>query len=361
MEDGLKLLKDYTHQKHTEQLKMNNALGTLLDTTRLGKIYNESWENETWLRRNQVPYESLTYLLDAYSCLPHRPDMGFTFLWMSINNTYKKVFLKSSVIKNANDDNCIEQTLKELEGRLNHLVEYKGNQYSILKIIKMYVEKMPLKIYRFVANYILRGKTIESAGFPYKYHIRSYGTFKKHFRTLEGKIANTYFSGFSAICSPKMASDNSKVELQIDQNDEMKREKSRTIPNSLAKKLKILLQTRTVNIYKDIVKEDATTERVVVETLRIDNDYEFLNFVFRIILYSIRNNSFHGNIASRLNSKHVVGGSVNSSNYVFLLGHLFLTLFMYCSGELDIQDLAINLENLDLLDNPEQKDVPLQV
>lgn len=354
MENNLILLKDYTHEKHTEQLKANNALGTLLDTTRLRKIYNEAWGNETWLSRNQAPYESVTYLLDAYSCLPHRPDMGFTFLWMSINNTYKKVFLKSSVIAPANDDNCIKQTIIELESRLNQVVEYNGNQYTILKIIEMYVEKMPPKIYRFVANYILRGKTIESAGFPYKYHFRSYGTFKNHFRTLESKIVNTYFAGFSAICSPKMSSDNSKVELQIDQSDEMKREKSRTIPNSLAKKLEILLQTRSVDIYKDTEKEDGTKERVVVETLRIDTDYEFLNFVFRIILYAIRNNSFHGNIASRLNSKHVVGGSVNSSNYIFLLGHLFLTLFMYCSGEIDIQDLAINLENFELLDNPNQ-------
>lgn len=351
MEDSLKLLKDYTHQKHTEQLKAKDALGTLLDTTRLRRIYNEAWENEAWLRSNQVPYESLTYLLDAYSCLPQRPDMGFAFLWMSINNSYKKVFLKSSVIAPANDDPCIKQTITELESRLNHVVEYNGNQYTILKIIEMYIEKMPLKTYRFIANYILKGKTIQSAGFPYKYHIRSFVTFKKHFPSLESKIANTYSAGFTAICSPKMAPDNSKVELHIDQNDEMKRKKSRTIPNSLAKKLKTLLQTRKVDIYKDTEEEDGTKERVPVETLTIDSNYDFLNFVFRIILYSIRNNSFHGNIAARLNSKHAVGGSVNSSNYIFLLGHLFLTLFMYCSGDLDIQHLAINLENLNFLDN----------
>lgn len=360
MEDSLNLLKDYTHQKHTEQLKSKDALGTFLDPTRLRRIYNDAWTNETWLNRNQVPYESLTYLLDAYSCIPNRPDMGFAFLWMSINNTYKKVFLKSNVIAPANDDNCIKQTLLELESRLNHVVEYNGNHYSLLKIIEMYTEKMPLKTYRFIANYILKGSTIESAGFPYKYHIRSYGTFKKNFGSLERKIANTYYAGFTAICSPRMAPDNSKVELQIDQTDETKRKKSRTIPNSLAKKLKTLLQTRSVDIYKDIEKEDGTKERVSVEKLTIDSNYEYINFVFRIILYSIRNNSFHGNIAARLNSKHAVGGSVNASNYIFLLGHLFLTLFMYCSGELDLQQLAINLENLEFLDNPKEMDVSIQ-
>ncbi|PHD44851.1 hypothetical protein COF67_25375 [Bacillus toyonensis] len=350
MENKLDLLKDYSRDKHITHLNTKNAVGVLLTTSKLKRIYSKSWENEHWLLENKVPYESLTYLLDAYYCLPRRPDMGFAFLWMSINSTYKKALLRNPIEKYPTDDNCIAEMLTELEKKLQDKVQYRGKDYTILQIIEMHVEKMPLKVYRFIANYILKGIVIDSLSFPSKYQFSSYKTLKKHFKDIHAKIANTYADGFKNICNPVISNDLLEVDLQIDENDDKKKEKSRTIPTSLSKKLRELVKSRSSKIYSEKFSEQDKEKQEPLETLTLDNDFDYLNFIFRIVIYSIRNNSFHGSIASRLNSDNAGGSSVNASNYVFILGHLFLTLFMYCIGELELDDLKINLDNLTLLD-----------
>ncbi|MBJ7931856.1 hypothetical protein COO04_09970 [Bacillus toyonensis] len=345
MEDILHLLKNYTREKHVNQLKENSAYGGLLDSKRLKRIYNEQWTNDEWVLHNDVPYESLTYLLDAYYCLPHRPDMGFAFLWMSINNTYKKVFLMKNIEKRLTDKICIDNVLTALEKKLYQSLTYKGQSYTILEIINLYVAKMPLKIYKFIANYLLRGYIIEDLGFHSRYNMSSYETFQGNFSKIHKKIKNTYSEGFKNICDPKITENFLEVNLQIDGTDEEKREKARTIPTSLAKKLRHLVKNRSVIIYD---KKD-NQDKKILETISIDNDYEYLNFIFRAIIYAIRNNSFHGSIASRLNSENADGSSVNASNYIFMLAHLFLSLFMYCADELKLEDLTVNLDNLPLI------------
>jgi hypothetical protein len=41
--------------------------------------------------------------------------------------------------------------------------------------------------------------------------------------------------------------------------------------------------------------------------------------------------------------------SMRSSNYTFYLGHMFLSLLMYLNGNLAIDELVLNMENLKLL------------
>ncbi len=67
------------------------------------------------------------------------------------------------------------------------------------------------------------------------------------------------------------------------------------------------------------------------------------------ILYAIRNNTLHGKIASRLNSKTANGKSFRASKYIYLLGYMFLSIMLYVSNELELNDLSFNFENIKYL------------
>ena len=76
------LLNNYSKEDHINVLYSNI---TFIDF-KINSIKSSNWTIE-----NNIPQVATSYLLDSYSCLPHRPDMAFTFLWKSINSCYKNI------------------------------------------------------------------------------------------------------------------------------------------------------------------------------------------------------------------------------------------------------------------------------
>ena len=81
-------------------------------------------------------------------------------------------------------------------------------------------------------------------------------------------------------------------------------------------------------------------------TLILKNDQEYIKFIVKNILYAIRNNTVHGKIASRLNSKHKNKDSYESSKYIYLLGYLFLSVMLFVNDDIEAEDLCFNLQNI---------------
>lgn len=232
-----------------------------------------------------------------------------------------------------------------LEVIKNHLDTYVNNEIRIRDIIQLYIEKIPDKICNYIANYILKNYSIKqkfynrrtnNAGVANKYISSTYLSFERNFRDILDIISKTYGNSYLSITNPQIQNHN--IELNIT-NDE----KSRQIIHSLSKKIKELL------INKRVTLTDSTEQNIY--SINLEDDYMYINFIFRNILYAIRNNTVHGNIASRLNSRTRNKNSYASSVYLYILGYMFLTLSLYELNYLNIEDLEINITNIKEFDN----------
>ncbi|SLK49979.1 Uncharacterised protein [Mycobacteroides abscessus subsp. abscessus] len=304
-----------------------------------------------------IVYSAETHLMDSYWCLSQRPDMAFTFLWKSINAIYNKYyfekFAKETILTSMDfdgregDAKKLELLLKGLLDKLEDRFDYNGNEFNLLELIQAYVEKMPIKTLRFVSNYILNGYVLsEKIDFQFirqglkasknPYISSQFTTFKKIFENNLNIISNTFGQSYSQVTSITSSVENYNIEVKA-----LDKKKSREISYSLATKLKELLVNREVEV--------TNSDKTSTYKLKIENDLEYLQMIFTVILYAIRNSSFHGNSASRFESKYFNEESVLSSIYTYLLGHLFLSLCMYISGDLEKDDLKINFINLELI------------
>ncbi|MEB4869028.1 hypothetical protein P8831_09900 [Priestia megaterium] len=351
MDKRLELLKNYNKIEHLNGLYENKA-NDYVSLKDIKKI-----NNQKWAKNPNYPYVTVTHLLDSYYCLPERPDMAFTFLWKSINSVYNKHYLVEAgegqsiggnkIDGREGDGKKLYLMIESISNCLNNSFIYEGNTFIIRDLIDSYVAKMPIKTLRFVANYVLKGLAIDNKlnydgpnANLMKIHLSSqYTTFKSSFNDLISIIRDTYGQSYLEICFLKSNIHNSQID--VDTSD---RDKSRRLVHSLAEMLKELL-TKKQATFKDTADEEE--EDKYTFTFKNDNDY--LKFVFNCILYAMRNTSFHGNVASRFNSKTFDKEAITSSTYVYLLGHLFLTLCLYINNELTTQELALNLENLKLI------------
>ncbi|PFV45215.1 hypothetical protein [Bacillus thuringiensis] len=349
---GLELVKNYTKEQHLEVL-YKGEIKDFLILKNLKYAYDGKWNDKDY------PYVPVTHLLDSYYCLPERPDMAFTFLWKAINSIYNKNYLivagKGGSIGGVRidggegDSKKLYLMIESVTNRLNDTVVYKGNTFSLMNLIDLYVEKMPIKTLRFVANYVLKGLAIDNKlnygglhGRLMKTHLSSqYSTFKSTFQDLLSIIGDTYGKSYLDISFLKSNIHNSQIDV-----DTFDQDKSRRLAHSLATKFKELLVKKEAT-FKDI--KDIKEEEKDKYTFKLNDDGMYLKFVYNCILYAMRNTSFHGNVASRFNSKTFDKEAIESSTYVYLLGHLFLTLCLYVNGELSAQELAINIENLNLI------------
>lgn len=325
----------------------------------LDKVNNEILQRlENFECFEKIIYSAETHLLDSYWCLSKRPDMAFTFLWKAVNAVYNKYyfeqFAKETHLSSVNfngregDSNKLDIILKGLLDKLKDEFNYNGKKYSLLELIELYIEKMPIKTLRFVSNYILNGYVVsEKLDYQFirqglkdsknPYISSQFTTFKNKFDNNLNIIAQTYGQAYSRVAVITSSVENYNIEVEtLDKN------KSRTISHSLATKLKELLVHREAEVTDSITS--ATFK------LKIENDFEYIQMIFTIILYAIRNSSFHGNSASRFESKYFDRDSIVSSVYTYLLGHLFLSLCLYVSGDFDKENLDVNLNNLELID-----------
>ncbi len=347
MKDKLKVLKNYDKNTHLQNLYMGK-MKELIKLKNLNYIYSNEWD-----KGSNYPYVPITHLLDSYYCLPERPDMAFTFLWKAINSVYNIHYLIKagqgesisgvSITGREGDGKKLECILESISNNLNDKIVYQGNSFTLIEIIDLYIEKMPIKTLRFVSSYILKGLVIDNqlnysgitGNMKNTYLTSQYKTFKSTFDDLFQIIRDTYGNSYLNIATLVSNTHNSQIDV-ISTN----KEKSRAITHSLSAKLKEMLINKSTEI---------TDSNNVNYTLIINNDLEFLKFVFNAILYAIRNTSFHGNAASRYNSRTFDEESIESSTYIYLLGHLLLSLCLYVNGEIKADELGINIENLNLL------------
>lgn len=328
----IELLKNYDKNKHIEIFSDKN----------LKHINLKYISSDKWLTDKDIPYVLKTHLLDSYYCLPERPDMAFTFLWKCINNSYTELFIQKNPtsIGQLSDSKSIDTLIDVVEKNLN---VYINEQVTIKIMIEKFIDNIPIKLTRFIANFILKNYVLEkkyydenkkTAGIANKYISSSYTTFKSQFKNVHNIIINTYGEAYAKITQPEIKKNN----IYLNIHDENK-EKSKNIIKSLANKLQELLIKRSVNLNDS--KEENTF------TLELSDDKNYINFIVRNLLYAIRNNTVHGKIASRLNSQTKNKDSYSSSVYIYLLGYMFLTISLYELGYISNSDLNINLENLE--------------
>ncbi|SED59841.1 hypothetical protein SAMN04487765_0462 [Tenacibaculum sp. MAR_2010_89] len=331
MGKSIELLKNYSKEKHRDLLYSTfDVIPFSIHT-----INSEVWEEELWLNGHEVPYVSLTHLLDSYDCLPERPDMGFTFLWKAINNTYKELGVNKKILQSdtsrLSDSDGINYLINEIDNIKTLSV---STEYSVLELIEEYVSLMPMKPLKFVSNYVLKGNTMENSNILPILRGSSYASFKSNHSDIFNKIKNTYGNAYNNITNPVIV--NSKCNLNITEF-----EKSKSIPKSLAVKLRELLVNRTSIISNSNQSQDYT--------LSLSDDKEYFKFLIKTILYAIRNNSVHGNLVSRLNSEYSSVGSLKTAIYIYFLGHLFLSLGLYINDKIEVNNLSNNIKNLELL------------
>jgi hypothetical protein len=333
MADLLNVLNNYTKESHIENLYSEISK---IDF-RMEPLYSTNWTNATWLTNNEVPYVALTNLMDSYYCLQERPDMAFTHIWKSINNSYlklgKKDIIATNSAKKLNDSDGITYLVNSIESVKNQNIT---PTLTIIELINQYIEIIPLKSLKFVTNFILKGYAIEQAGLNKVLNSSSHNSFRTNHPVIYNSIVSTYGESYKRITNPTIK--KFKAELNI-----LDQQKSKYIPNSLSLKLQELMISRTA-----IINDSAGANP---QTLSLTNDVEFLDVIIRIILYSVRNNSVHGNLVSRLNSEFVNADSLKNSIYIYFLAHLILSLGLYVNGEVLLAELEVNIRNLNTLKN----------
>ena len=318
------LLKNYDKNKHLEITSNAN-----IEKINLHYLFSEKWNQE-----ENIPYVVQTHLLDSYYCLPERPDMAFTFLWKSINSSYNELYItkKPNEEKRLSDRIAIEMLnsmiVKNFDSKIN-------DEITVELLLKKYISKIPLKLTKFISNYLLKNYVLEkkySTKRHAKYISSSFTSFRKQFREIYNAIIDTYGSAYEKITNPKI-DNNGHISLNIKKEDE---QKSRKIIHSLAITIKELLIKRQVNI------ESNATE---LFTLNLTDNLDYIKFITLNLMYAIRNNTIHGKIASRLNSKTKNKESYFSSVYLYLLGYMILSISLYELDYINATDLEVNLEN----------------
>ncbi len=327
----IELLSSYNSEKHLKILYSQVRQKEISIST----IKSENWKKEEWLKENEIPVVAISYLLDSYSQLKTRPDSAFTELWKAINNTYKKISINHCLINNINrntDALGIEVLSSNIEQVKNNLLS-KG---TIMELIKEYAKIIHIKSLKYISNVILKGYTLDQYQVNTLLNNSTYKSINSKNKYLHDPIVNTYGQSYIKICSPTINIKSKVVELNIKDA-----EKSRKIIGNLSLKLNELFTTDTTTI--------TNSNGNVPYNITFPNDLAYIDFLLRVLLYSSRNNSVHGNVVSRLNSKYVNQETLDNSIYIYFLGHLFLSLGMYVTGEIELEDLEVNYENLESL------------
>lgn len=303
MDRILRLAKEYSKSQHLNLLPHGDK--NILQN--LNFIYDSDWE-----RSAIYPYEVLTYLFDCYYVLPERPDLASLFCWQAINHSYYTHQLEIGSIGKIKDTKGIELICDAILSEWNQ--KYK-------KILIPYLQKLPLKSFRYVASYMLKGYAIERNNIEIKFASSSYSTMKNQMHKLYDILNESYGRAFCQISNP-IKKDNRVVFGISDSN----KGKSRNIVHSFSLKLKKLMMDEEVEI-------TPFDKRLPIKKYKF-NDREKLLFVLFGIIYASRCNNFHGNVASRMNSINADIETFNMYTDVFLIEYIILAIYMNIRNEL---------------------------
>ena len=308
MDAILRLAKKYSKKKHTDILPCCDV--NILEN--LHFLYDEDWENQS-----TYPYEILTYLFDCYYVLPQRPDLASLFCWQAINHSYYVQQLGIQAIGMCNDTKGVEL--------VREAIISDWNKYE--PILTPYLEKIPMKAFRYVAAYLLKGYAIEQRGVAEKYAASSYKTLIKRISILTDIMKDSYGKAYCKIANPTIV--NNELNLGIGNADEGQ---SRNITHSFAEKLQKLMLGEEVEI--TLCDAQGATQKYKF------TDTERMTFVLFGILYASRCNNFHGNVAARMNSNRADKKTFRMYTDIFLLEYIVLAIHMNSQGNLS--DTAID-------------------
>ncbi|UZE20209.1 hypothetical protein LOY70_11630 [Pseudomonas sp. B21-054] len=345
-----KLVTAYTIEAHEEKLLPNDhpALAWFTQFKYLDPV---SWA----LNPNKIPYVATTALIDSYSCLPRRPDMAFTYLWTATNSCYNDLYMKLSVTaESLGDSKAIEKSLVEINKFMQSQIALPAEtplaaDFSTPHAITLdFVNCLPDKTLHFVASYILKGMAIEKHNERAtqktdeirKIHISSsYKSFKNKFPAMFNHFYWTYGEAYSSLCTITEMPDKTDVSFGITDN-----EKSRKITHALGKEIKkILITIPMIEQFDDLGK-------VTIKVPALTSDAQRLECLVFCFLYAARNNSAHGNVASRVNSIFSDSKSIVAATWMFLFGYFYLSLILLCLGSIGPDDLSIHSANAALID-----------
>lgn len=333
----LNLLENYSKEEHLRLMK-----GTLvLDYSKLlsiKPIFSERWGDENVV----VPYVEKSHIIDSYYSLPERPDIAFTCLWKAINNSYNNYYLKqvynNPSYKQLSDTRSLEKIIEHISNDANKSFCQNSDNYTIEELINLYIDKIPDKTYSFVSNYILKGMAVTDqnvSGVSEIYALSSYKTFKNKFKDIHNIIENTYGKKYRKICNVSISLDKTCIDFGISDSN---KKNSRKLVHSLSQSLKKMLKGDCCQLENKDINYSGKIELL--------SFHERLSFLILVILYSVRNNNTHGNVASRMNSAYANSESFKAAEYIFLLAHMFLSLIMFRNGDLELDELGFNVLNI---------------
>ena len=313
MENLLNLAKSYDKNMHIHLLP--NVDSDIISN--MNFIYDIRWENGDI----KTPYYILTYLIDCYYCLPQRPDLATLFGWQAINNGYNEWLI----------DDVTKKRLVDTEGITRLITEIYNNYEKYKPLLKDYFSKIPLKSFRYIASYLLKGYVITEKGYDDKYLSGAYKGLIKRIPILKTILSNSYGTALLRISSPSVIDH----EIRINANTS----ESRKITHSFSLKLFQLFHDYTININSWNVGEKKEYNITDIEELTI---------VIFGLLYASRCNNFHGNVASRLNSINADEKTFNMYTDIFLVEYMIIALILNMKGILS-DDVLKNVHKNHLL------------
>lgn len=310
MDSILKLAKQYSREEHIKDLLQIDS--NLLKS--MNFIYDTKWE----INPDESPYEVLTYLLDCYYCLPSRPDLASLFCWQAINHSYNEFLL--------NDSNI--QKLSDVKG-LMHLKKYILDNYTrkYQCLLTPYIEKLPMKVYRYISSYMLKGYVMELYEYDRKYWPNAYVTISKRLTALYDIVSQSYGKALAEISNPILQ--NNKIVFNIEESN---KDRSRKITYSFARKIQqLVLDKKTAVMFKN----NEVDERLFAFT-----DDDVLTVLLFGVMYASRCNNFHGNAASRMNSINADKETFQMYTDIFLIEYIFLAISLNIQNRLS--DAVLN-------------------
>jgi hypothetical protein len=353
-----KLVTNYNFDEHQKSLPSSED--NSLQWFKNFKFLNPA----SWAASPQkIPYIAATTLIDSYSCLPHRPDMAFSYLWTAINNSYNDLLLKQNTNSDKlTDTKGIENSLAIISSFLNSKVDNKAiipdehESKTVNEILVDFAKRLPDKNLNFLGSYILKGMAIsiknsENTPPPIrKIHVSSsYQTFKKRFKTIHNHLYWNYGKKYSSICAISESTDKTSIDFGIKEEHQ---ETSRMITRAVRKELqRILVNNPELGQFDD-------AGNPIPKKAAFKNDIDKLEFLVFGLLYASRNNNIHGNVASRLNSIFANSKTITAATWNFLFGYFYLSLLLLALQHIELDDLDIHLYNVKLL-KVTNKDYPV--
>lgn len=116
-----------------------------------------------------------------------------------------------------------------------------SNKAKYDPILQQFIVKLPIKVFHYVASYMLKGYIMDRANIDRRYRASSYDTIKRYIPVIRDIIEKSYGEALRNISNPSIM--NNKISLNI-----IDGAKSRQIIHSFALKLKELLIRKETEI-----------------------------------------------------------------------------------------------------------------